>query len=235
MTKGDLPSISPLGDAALVVTFGDEIAPEIHGKVLDLATYIDSSPPVGMIEYIPAFTTVAVFYDPLVRSYDEMARSLRDALRTAPSLERTSQRPPVEIPVCYGGELGPDLGFVADHNQLRPEHVVEIHASVTYIVYMIGFAPGFPYLGGMSSRIAAPRLDVPRAQVPVGSVGIGGRQTGVYPIAIPGGWRLIGRSPARLFAADAQPPSLLQAGDRVRFTPISRAEYDHLVQQASHP
>lgn len=233
MTRDELPGVFPLGDTALVVTFGDEISSEIHRKVLELAMYLDSAPPVGMIEYIPAFTTVTLLYNPLVRSYDEFAGSVRDALRRTPSGEPASRREPVEIPVCYGNELGPDLEFVADHNQLRTDDVIEIHSSATYIVYMIGFAPGFPYLGGMSSQIAAPRLDVPRAQVPAGSVGIAGRQTGVYPIATPGGWRLIGRSPERLFDPDARRPSHLEAGDEVRFTPISRSEYDRLSERAT--
>jgi inhibitor of KinA len=134
----------------------------------------------------------------------------------------------VEIPVCYGGDFGPDLKSVADRNGLTPDEVVTIHCKSTYPVYMIGFAPGFPYLGGMSERISAPRLDTPRERIPAGSVGIAGTQTGVYPIETPGGWRLIGRTPLRLFDAVRDPPSLLQAGDRVRFTAIERGEFDRI-------
>src|SRR5918992_314716 len=132
----------------------------------------------------------------------------------------------VGIPVHYGGDFGPDLGFVASHNELTEQQVIEIHSQPTYLVYMIGFAPGFPYLGGMSERIAAPRRDNPRASIPVGSVGVAGRQTGVYSIETPGGWQLIGRTPLRLFRPEEERPSLLEAGDEVRFDPITRSEYD---------
>jgi inhibitor of KinA len=130
------------------------------------------------------------------------------------------------VPVCYGGEFGPDLEFVAKHNGLTEQEVIQIHSSGEYLVYMIGFAPGFPYLGGMSEKIAAPRRTSPRLKIPIGTVGIAGLQTGVYPIETPGGWQLIGRSPEQLFRPHANPPSLLQAGNLVRFQPISRDEYD---------
>lgn len=131
-----------------------------------------------------------------------------------------------EIPVCYGGELGPDLPEVAAAHGLSEEEVVEIHASADYLVYMLGFAPGFAYLGGLPKRIATPRRRTPRLSIPAGTVGIAGDQTGVYPIATPGGWQLIGRTPDPLFLPDAMPPALLRAGDIVRFRPISRAEFD---------
>jgi inhibitor of KinA len=132
----------------------------------------------------------------------------------------------VDIPVCYGGEFGPDLAEVAARNGLSAEEVIRIHASAEYLVYMIGFAPGFPYLGGMSGRIAAPRRSTPRLAIPAGSVGIAGEQTGVYPLETPGGWQLIGRTPIALFLPVRSPPSLLRAGDKVRFRPISRMEYE---------
>ncbi|MBX6395501.1 MAG: 5-oxoprolinase subunit PxpB, partial [Alicyclobacillaceae bacterium] len=131
----------------------------------------------------------------------------------------------VEIPVCYGGEFGPDLAYVADYHGLTPERVIEIHSSTEYRVYMIGFAPGFPYLGGLSPELATPRKTSPRLTIPAGSVGIAGNQTGVYSVSTPGGWQIIGRTPLVLFRPDLHPPSLLKAGDRVRFYPISREEF----------
>lgn len=131
----------------------------------------------------------------------------------------------IEIPVCYGEEFGPDLEFVANHNGLTPEEVIRIHSSAEYLVYMVGFAPGFPYLGGMPEAIAAPRRPSPRLAIPAGSVGIAGKQTGVYPIETPGGWQIIGRTPIALFVPDSNPPTILASGDRICFRPISRQEY----------
>ncbi|WP_018131855.1 5-oxoprolinase subunit PxpB [Effusibacillus pohliae] len=215
----------PLGDSAVVVEFANTIDLVTHRKVKALAGYLDECPFPGMVEYIPAFTTVTVFYDPLRLSYADVCSTLENIISLLPE---TPDSPPriVEIPVCYGGEFGPDLKFVAEHNGLTTEQVIEIHASGDYLVYMIGFAPGFPYLGGMSERIAAPRRPSPRLQIPAGTVGIAGMQTGVYSIDTPGGWQLIGRTPLALFRPNDDPPSLLQAGDRVRFRPISREEYD---------
>lgn len=232
MTRDGLPPISALGDAAVVVTFGDGIDPDVHAKVMAFAQHLDSSPPSAMVEYIPAFTTVTVLYDPVVSTYDEFSAAIQAALDNIGPSTAQPQGEPIDIPVCYGNEFGPDLEFVAAHNDLAPEEVVEIHSSEIYIVYMIGFSPGFPYLGGMSPRITTPRLDSPRARVPVGSVGIAGAQTGVYSMETPGGWRLIGRTPRALFRPTARAPSLLQAGDRVRFVPIGRDEFDTFEEEA---
>lgn len=229
MTTLAAPQISPLGDAALILRFGDDINAETHESVVAFATQLDSTPPPAMVEYVPAFTTITVVYDPLVRTYEEFAASMRRVLAVVTRRTSVAPREPVEIRVCYSGDLGPDLEFVAAHNDLTTEEVITIHSGAIYDVYMIGFAPGFPYLGGMSSRVAAPRLDTPRAAVPAGSVGIAGIQTGIYSIETPGGWRLIGRTPARLFRAEAETPSLLEPGDRVRFVPMTRAEYDRAL------
>lgn len=226
MTDDLRPTIAPLGDAAAVVTFGNSIDPDTHQRVLAFAAHLDSSSLPAMVEHIPSFTTVTVTYDPLASSFADFAASLEAALGQVASGESPTEGEPVEIHVCYGGEFGPDLDFVAAHNDLTPDEVVEIHSGATYVVYMIGFVPGFPYLGGMSSRIGAPRLDAPRAAVPAGSVGIAGAQTGIYPIESPGGWRLIGRTPRCLFDPRATAPSLLRAGDRVRFVPVERAAYE---------
>ena len=136
----------------------------------------------------------------------------------------------VEIPTLYGGEYGPDLDHVADHNGLTPEEVIQIHSSADYLVYMMGFTPGFPYLGGMSENIATPRLQTPRTAIPAGSVGIAEQQTGVYPIESPGGWQLIGRTPVQLFDPQRDPPVVVEAGDFIRFAPITETTY-YVVQQ----
>ncbi|GAX91545.1 5-oxoprolinase subunit PxpB [Effusibacillus lacus] len=214
----------PLGDSAIVVQFGQTINLETHRKVRALAAYLDRHPFPGMVEYIPAFTTVSVFYDPCRTNYRTVCFVLEQIVSELVETQDLQPRT-VEIPVLYGGEFGPDLEFVAEHNGLTTSDVIEIHSSGEYLVYMIGFAPGFPYIGGMSERIATPRRPSPRLSIPAGTVGIAGMQTGVYPIETPGGWQLIGRTPIALFRPDDNPPSLLQAGDIVRFRPISREEY----------
>lgn len=199
-----------------------------HLEVRSFCAWLDAHPFEGMVEYTPAFASVTVFYDPLRLGYEDAVRQMeRGVLERTPLAPGEGRR--VEIPVCYGGEHGPDLEFVAAHNGLSPEDVVRIHSGEEYLVYMIGFAPGFPYLGGMSERIAAPRRSTPRLHVPAGSVGIAGAQTGVYPLETPGGWQIIGRTPERLFRPEATPPSLLQSGDRVMFMPVTPDEFDSRI------
>ncbi|BAU27817.1 inhibitor of KinA [Aneurinibacillus soli] len=217
----------PLGDTAVVVEFDTIIGSSSHEKVRLLSLYLDQHPFAGMIEYIPAFTTVTVFYDPFVLRYAEARAELKRAVSQAAHIVVEQKARTVEIPVCYGGKFGPDLEDVASHNGLTVEEVVHIHSGGEYLVYMIGFAPGFPYLGGMSERIAAPRRSSPRLSIPAGTVGIAGMQTGVYPIETPGGWQLIGRTPVPLFRPDMNPPTLLMAGDMIRFRPITQDEYEN--------
>ncbi|WP_026236207.1 5-oxoprolinase subunit PxpB [Pontibacter roseus] len=222
----------PLGDAAITVQFGDSIDSDTHNKVRIFSAYLDRHPFPGLVEQVPAFTTVTVYYDPWVVSekglYNPYAR-LTEQLQRMLQLARESRKKPkprvVEIPVCYGGHFGPDLEYVARRNKLKPQEVIACHARSKYLVYMIGFAPGFPYMGGLSKKIATPRKDTPRPHIPAGSVGIGGNQTGIYPIETPGGWQLIGRTPLTLFDPNRAHPSLLQAGDQVRFVPISEEEF----------
>jgi inhibitor of KinA len=235
-------NMSPLGDSAVTVTLGERAEPETNRKVRLLSEYLARHPFDGMIEFVPAFTSVTVYYDPMrvfiqyngknVASvqhypYDSVAGILKQMVE---SLDAAANEEPkvVEIPVCYGGEFGPDLEHVASLNGLTPEEVIAIHSAGEYLVYMLGFAPGFPYLGGMSERIAAPRRETPRLAIPAGTVGIAGQQTGVYPIETPGGWQLIGRSPTALFLPEKMPPTLLEAGNIVKFFPIPRDEYDRL-------
>lgn len=241
--KQTKPDISPLGDTAVVVQFGSSIDLEIHRKVQALCSQLERFPFPGMLEIVPAFVTVTVCYEPLKLQDPLTGESMRTGAFGARSpyeivceiLQRTvSAMDPsdggtsriVNIPVCYGGNQGPDLEEVAKRNRLSVDEVIEIHSAQDYLIYMIGFAPGFPYLGGMSERIATPRRSPPRLAIPAGSVGIGGVQTGIYPISTPGGWHLIGRTPLRLFRPDHHSPSLLKAGDIVRFQPISLEEYE---------
>ncbi|WP_409296919.1 5-oxoprolinase subunit PxpB [Peribacillus sp. SCS-26] len=225
----------PLGDGAVVIELGKEISPGVQHMVRVVSALLDQQEAGWLVEYVPAFTTVTVFYnmalaasmpggqDPFRAVSLELGKLLRD-----PGILDIPKPRVVDIPVCYGGEFGPDLGFVAQHNGLTPEEVISIHAGGEYDVHMIGFAPGFPYLGGMSERIAAPRKETPRLKIPVRSVGIAGNQTGIYPIETPGGWQLIGRTPLNLFLPDEENPSLLRAGDRVRFRPVTEKEYAEL-------
>jgi KipI family sensor histidine kinase inhibitor len=177
----------------------------------------------GILNLHPGYATVLVSFDPRRIAHDRVEQLARMADGATSPLPEAKT---VSIPVCYGGELGPDLDEVATHCSLTPERVVELHSTAEYLVYFLGFSPGFAYLGGMPPQLATPRLPSPRVRVPAGSVGIAGEQTGVYPIASPGGWRLIGRTGLRLFSPVQDPPALLAPGDRVRFVPVSRADFD---------
>lgn len=227
--------LSSLGETALVITVGKDVSVDVHEKVKAVAHLLESAPPDAMVEYVPAFTNVTVIYDPLVATHDEFADRLRTLLQNAPEAIASIETRLVEMPVCYDRDFGPDLNFVASRNSITPEEVIAIHGEPEYLVYMIGFAPGFPYMGGMSEAIAAPRRDSPRERIPVGSVGIAGKQTGIYPIETPGGWQLIGRTPFRLFRPEDDEPSLLRAADRVRFRAIERKEYDELLEREKRP
>lgn len=206
-----MTTIVPASDHSLLVSFGDRIAPEIHLRVRNFAHSFRAP---GVRNLHPAYASVLVTFDPLSITHAELSAMIRAAL--AQNVPAAGTRL-VEIPVRYGGDFGPDLADVARLNGLTPERVIEIHSSAEYLVYFVGFSPGFPYLGGLPESIATPRLEAPRKSVPAGSVAIGGNQAGVYPTASPGGWRIIGRTPLELFRADRTPPALLEMGDRVRF------------------
>lgn len=223
-----------LGENAVLAEFGKDINEGIHKRVQAAANLIEANHEEWMIEYVPAFTTITLFYDPIkiLRKHQEynalpfdfvcryLAKIWKGINLNTNSLTRT-----VEIPVCYGGELGPDLKSVAKINNLPEEEVIQLHSSAEYLVYMIGFAPGFPYLGGMSPKIAAPRKDSPSLRIPARSVGIAGLQTGIYPLETPGGWQIIGRTPLELFRPSEKEPGLLRSGDKVRFRPISLDDF----------
>jgi inhibitor of KinA len=205
-------------DRSLLVVFGEEISLEAHRAVLRLTGLLRDVP--GVVNLHPAYASVLIDFDPRAVGHREIERAAAEAYARAAALPLPEPRT-VEIPVSYGGEDGPDLEDVAALNHRSAEEVIAIHSGAEYLVHFLGFSPGFPYLGGMPESIAAPRLETPRRTVPAGSVAIGGRQTGIYPTASPGGWRIIGRTPLRLFQPEADPPVLLQMGDLVKFVPVA--------------
>jgi inhibitor of KinA len=211
--------LEPLGDAAVLVRLGDAIDESTHLRVRLAYARLRRAPVVAALDIVPAFTTVAVHYDPAHADYHMVAARIADTLQQFEAEQLPGART-LTIPVRYGGGNGPDLELVAAHAGLTPHDVVRRHAAGDYLVHMIGFAPGFPYLGGLDPRLACPRRDVPRTHVPAGSVGIGGSQTGIYPFDSPGGWQIIGRTDVVLFDTARDPPSLLAAGDRVRFVAV---------------
>lgn len=224
------PRILPAGDSALTVEFGDEISPRINDRVLAFARRVDRSRLHGLVEVVPTYRSATVYVDPLRCDWARLVTRLEAlARRPIPKGRRPGRL--VTIPVVYGDEFGPDLAQLAKQAGLSPRAVIRLHSSTEYRVYMLGFSPGFPYLGTVPKKIALPRLAEPRQTVPAGSVGIAGSQTGIYPQASPGGWLLIGRTPLGLYAPDQPKPFALAPGDRVRFTPISREEYARLSEK----
>jgi KipI family sensor histidine kinase inhibitor len=238
--------IIPLGDSVLIVRVREQFedAPEeTLDKVLRAFHQLRKAKIPGVIELAPAYTSVAVFFDPIQVAkaskdppevFDWLAEQIRAALspRKAVRDRRSAMddSSTIEIPVCYDPEFAPDLDHVADHAQISPREVVDLHSGVEYRVSCIGFVPGFPFLAGLPKQLSTPRRATPRKEIPPGSVGIGGGQTGIYPLRSPGGWNLIGRTPFRLFDPKRNPPTLLQAGDRVRFRVITPEEFDSLKQ-----
>jgi KipI family sensor histidine kinase inhibitor len=210
------PTFSPAGDSAILVSFGSQIDLQVNRRVHALAGLLRAAGLAGLGEAVPGYTTLLVNYDPLVLEYEQALAAVQAQASRAVELALPPARR-VEVPVYYGGEFGPDLDFVARHSGLRAAEVVRIHAAGEYPVYFIGFTPGFPYLGGLDERIAAPRLETPRPLVRAGSVGIAGQQTGIYSVDSPGGWRLIGWTPLALFDPAADPPARLAPGDVVKF------------------
>lgn len=231
--------ITPLGDSAVLIRVAenfDDAPEEALSKVLAAKRGLEMAQIPGAIEIAPAYTTVALFYDP-VRAIDAGASAedvvgwIEQRIRKALSDSKENRsdqagKSLLEIPVCYETEFAPDLEEVARHAGLDWKEVVDLHCGAEYRVHCVGFTPGFPFLGGLSRKIATPRRDVPRKEIPAGSVAIGGKQAGIYPIKSPGGWNVIGRTPLRLFDPEKDPPSLLRAGDRVRFRAITREEFE---------
>jgi KipI family sensor histidine kinase inhibitor len=210
------------GESGLLVVFGNEINLEINQRVHQMAKWVKRAKLPGVVEVIPAYASILIGFDPIQIDYDTLQRLIMDYKEEQIDLITHQSEKAIEIPTIYGGKYGPDLNFVAEYNCLSPEEVIRLHSEVEYTVFMMGFSPGFPYLGGMNPAIAAPRLSSPRTRVPAGSVGIAGTQTGIYPSDSSGGWRLIGWTPLRLFDPDTEPHFLLKPGDRLRFVPISQ-------------
>jgi inhibitor of KinA len=226
------PTYRSLGDRAVVVELGHRIDGETFDRVQALSQCLSQATIPGLVEHVPAYTTVTIYYDPLRATYADMRGAVEQLLLAMKASTPTAART-IEIPVCYGGEFGVDLEYVAEHHRITVDEVIAIHSGETYRVHMLGFAPGFPYLGGLSERIATPRRDTPRLKVPAGSVGIAGSQTGVYPLETPGGWQIIGRTPLAPFRPAENPPTLLSPGDLVRFRPITSEEFAALCEAAA--
>lgn len=218
------PQIKITGDTSVAIVFGDEISEEINTKIRAFDTALNDEQIDGVYETVPTYCTLTIHYAPEVIRFQELKAKLETMLAVAHKAQKMN---PViiEIPVLYGGEYGPDLAYVAQYNHMTPEEVIRIHSEAEYLIYMLGFTPGFSYMGGMDERIATPRLKSPRVLIPAGSVGIAGKQTGIYPIDSPGGWQLIGRTPVHLYDAERDTPILLDAGLHVKFIPIDEAEY----------
>jgi KipI family sensor histidine kinase inhibitor len=226
----DKPRIRISGDRAVLVEYGDAIDPAVNEKVRAMAALLKKGLPEGVEAVIPAYRNLSLLYDPLLASPEKL-QAVLEGLEAG--LLEVEIPPPriVEIPVLYGGEHGPDLEFVAQHNGLTAEQVVAIHAGSDYPIYMIGFTPGFCYLGGLDRRIHTPRRKTPRTLLPGGSVGIAEAQTGMYPVDSPGGWQIIGRTPLRLFAPERENPFLYEAGDRIRFVPVTQDQYESILRK----
>lgn len=216
------------GDSAVTVEFGNEISREINADIRAFNIALEQSKIPGIVETVPTYRSLTVHYDPGVIRYNALVKKMEGLLKSLDNIT-IPQSEVLEIPVLYGGEEGPDIEFVAKHNNKTVEEVINIHTSEEYLIYMLGFTPGFTYLGGMSEEIATPRLTTPRVKIPAGSVGIAGSQTGVYPIDSPGGWQLIGRTPVRMYDPDRAEPILPQAGQFIKFYAIDRAEYDRIA------
>ncbi len=226
------PRILSAGDRALVVELGDAISPDINRRVRNLTLAIEKTRVPGVFDLVPTYRSLLVYYDPLAVSYAQLHDRLHELAQNLD--EQAIEKPRVvHIPVAYGGERGPDIEFVASHAGLTIDEVIRIHTGADYLVYMMGFSPGFAYMGGLSKKLVTPRLKTPRTEIPAGSVGIAESQTGIYPIASPGGWQLVGRTPLRMFDPNREPPAVLSAGDYVRFVAIEESEYAEIERRAN--
>jgi inhibitor of KinA len=221
----------PEGEGGLLVELGDAVDPDLNARVHALARAVVERLGAPVLEVVPSYASLLVIFDPLRLSRERLEARVASLARKVEGMRAGRPRRVVDVPVCYGGELGPDLEDVARAVALSTAEVIARHSAPVYRVYLLGFTPGFPYLGGMDPRLACPRLPSPRVRVPAGSVAIAGAQAGVYPVESPGGWRVLGRTPLRLFDPDpgARRPFLLAPGDGLRFVPVDRARFDALA------
>jgi KipI family sensor histidine kinase inhibitor len=221
----DPPAFRIMGDRAFLVEMGDQIDPSINEKVRELFLKLDRRPLEGVLELVPSYRSLMVVYDPLRTGFERLREEILRLHQAAdPSL--VPQPRTLSVPVVYGGEHGPDLEWVAGFHKISPEQVIALHTGTTYRVYLIGFMPGYPYLGELPEALATPRRQTPRTAVPQGSVAIAQRQTGIYPVQSPGGWHILGWTPIKLFDANQWPPTPLEMGDRVRFFQIQKEDIE---------
>ena len=213
------------GDSALVVEFGNEISEAINHEIRFVTDALGRAKLAGVLDLIPTYRSILVNFDPLVTPASGIIDFVKDTFKNYGGDSSSSGGEVVEIPVLYGGEMGPDMDFICEHTKLDKGEVIRLHSSVEYLVYMLGFTPGFTYLGGMPKELATPRLAKPRAVIPAGSVGIAAAQTGIYPVESPGGWQLMGRTPLKMFDYKRKEPFLVSAGDYLKFVPVSAEEY----------
>jgi len=226
----EYPRILPTGDRALTVEFGNEIDEHINARLMGFIKVLEAEKIKGIDEFIPSFRAVLIHYNPCVLSFAQMTEYIQAALKK-PFHEASHKRRIVEIPVCYEGEYAPDIQHVAEHAGISTDEVIKIHTSKPYLIYMLGFQPGFPYLGGLDERIHTPRLESPRVKLEAGSVGIGGSQTGLYPMESPGGWQIIGRTPVRCYNPEKAHPIPYRAGDYIKFVAVSKEDYLRITEE----
>ena len=219
----DLPRFRPMGDRSLLVELGDTISPDVNRRVQRLMLQLQQAPPPGVREIAPGYRSLLVVYEPLSIACAELKGRIAEAAARQ-GLAGLPQAKLLTVPVFYGGGYGPDLEEVAGRLGIPTDEVIRLHTETIYRVYMIGFTPGYPYLGELPAALAVPRRSTPRTRVPKGSVGIAQRQTGIYPVESPGGWQIIGWTPIELFDPSRQLPSLLEMGDRVKFEAVRQVE-----------
>lgn len=224
--------ILTVGDSSILIQFGNAIDPDINARIAATVALIKEQHIEGVVDIIPAFCSLLINYDPRVISYDRMRERMEKILSMEIAADARKKRV-YEIPVCYGGTYGPDLATIAEHAGLSEQEVIDIHSSTDYLIYMLGFLPGFTYLGGLDERIHTPRLANPRIRIPAGSVGIGGSQTGIYPMDSPGGWQLMGMTPVKTYDPEREVPILVEAGEYIRFVPVDEAEYERISREVA--
>jgi KipI family sensor histidine kinase inhibitor len=230
MQTRSAPRFLPSGDAALVVEFGNQVDPEISGLVLTLAHKIEAAAWPGLIEVVPTFRSLLIYYDPLTLPQSELKKNIQPLLQGLSATERTGRR--WRLPACYDEEMGLDLAEVAARVGMRVPDLIALHSSATFHVYMMGFLPGFPYLGGLPSALELPRRENPRVKVPRGSVAIAMAMTCIYTLESPGGWHVLARTPIPLWDLRREPPAVLAAGDQIVFAPVSLREFEELQARA---
>lgn len=218
------------GDSALLIEFEQKIAPEINAQITAFVHLLKEQHIEGVTDLIPAFASLLINYDPRVIGYKDLKARIEELLKIEVS-EEASEARVFEIPVCYGGEYGPDIANIAENAGLSEQEVIDIHCSKNYLIYMLGFLPGFVYLGGLDERIHTPRLANPRISIPAGSVGIAASQTGIYPLNSPGGWQLLGMTPVKTYDPERETPILVEAGDYIRFVPVTEEEFLKIKKQ----